>query len=122
MADELIDRLDAAIDAVVARCAATAALQDPELAPLVQISADLRHYAGGEFKTRLRAQLERRKTMSTGAVSSIREGFTTVTPYVWVPGRLSPPADQASSERMAFVEDALGNQWYITQPVVRPGS
>jgi uncharacterized glyoxalase superfamily protein PhnB len=31
---------------------------------------------------------------------------------------LSPPADQPSGERMAFVEDALGNQWYITRPVV----
>jgi hypothetical protein len=52
MADELIDRLDAAIDAVVARRDATAALQDPELAPLVRIAAELRHYAGGAFKTR----------------------------------------------------------------------
>ena len=32
---------------------------------------------------------------------------------------LSPPADQPSGDRMAFVEDALGNQWYITRPALR---
>jgi PhnB protein len=29
---------------------------------------------------------------------------------------LSPPVDQPSGDRMAFVEDVLGNQWYITRP------
>lgn len=29
---------------------------------------------------------------------------------------LSPPIDQPSGVRMAFVEDPLGNQWYITRP------
>src|SRR5262245_44478533 len=88
MADELIDRLDGAIDAVVARRDATAALRDPELAPLVRIAADLRHYPGADFKARLRAQLERRKTMATAVLTTnVREGFTTVTPYVWVADR-----------------------------------
>ena len=87
MTDELIDRLDGAIDAVVARRDATAALRDPELAPLVRIAADLRHYPGADFKTRLRAQLARRPTMSTAVLPSIREGFATVTPYLWVPDR-----------------------------------
>ena len=32
---------------------------------------------------------------------------------------LSPPMDQPSGDRIAFVEDALGNQWYITRPAVR---
>ena len=32
---------------------------------------------------------------------------------------LSPPVDQPSGDRMAFVEDALGNQWYITRPALR---
>jgi uncharacterized glyoxalase superfamily protein PhnB len=87
MADELVDRLDDAIDAVVARRDATAALRDPELAALVRIAADLRHYPGAGFKARLRAQLERRKAMSTAMPANVREGFTTVTPYVWVPDR-----------------------------------
>jgi PhnB protein len=99
MTDQLSNRLDGAIDAVVARQDATAALRDPELAPLVRIAADLRHYPGVNFKARLRAQLERRQTMSTAVLSGVRggrsedrrlrrhEGFTTVTPYVWVPDR-----------------------------------
>ena len=98
MADQpLSDRLDGVIDALVARTDATAALRDPELAPLARVAADLRHYPNREFTARLKAQLERRPTMTTAvaptagspaqAGHSIREGFTTVTPYIWVPDR-----------------------------------
>ena len=100
MADELADRLDGAIDAVVARGDATAALRDPELATLVRIAADLRHYPSANFKARLRAQLERRKTVSTAELTNIREGFTTVTPYVWV-------ADRGLSDFLIRVFDAV---------------
>ena len=89
MADQpLIDRLDATIDALVARGDASAALGDAELAPLARIAADLRHYPRRDFTARLRAQLERRTTMTTAQLApNVREGFTTVTPYVWVPDR-----------------------------------
>ena len=105
MADrQLTDRLDAVIDALVARGDASAALRDEELAPLARVAADLRHYPGREFTARLRAQLEQRKTMTTTLTSNpadhlrqdsggqeaglhLREGFTTVTPYIWVPDR-----------------------------------
>jgi PhnB protein len=192
MTDDLIDRLDGAIDAVVARRDATLALRDPELAPLVRIAADLRHYPSADFKARLRAQLIRRPTMSTAVLTSIREGFTTVTPYVWVPDRgladflirafdavetqvaeggrhgthrelrignsmlmlgegtpgeivpgrsmsfhvfvddvdasfaqalaaggesLGEPADRPYGERSGFVKDAFGNHWYIASPL-----
>jgi len=192
MRDELIDRLDGAIDAVVARRDATAALQDPELAPLVRIAADLRHYPSADFKARLRAQLARRPTMSTAVLPSIREGFATVTPYLWVPDRgmadflirvfdavetrvteggrhgthrelrignsmlmlgegtpgefapgrlmtfhvfvddvdasyakalaaggesLGEPADRPYGERSGFIKDACGNHWYIASPL-----
>ena len=100
MADELSDRLDGAIDAVVARGDATAALRDPELAALVRIAADLRHYPSANFKTRLRAQLERRLTMPTAELTNVREGFTTVTPYVWV-------ADRGLSDFLIRVFDAV---------------
>jgi uncharacterized glyoxalase superfamily protein PhnB len=100
MADELADRLDGAIDAVVARSDATAALRDPELAALVRIAADLRHYPSANFKARLRAQLERRKTVSTAELTNIREGFTTVTPYVWV-------ADRGLADFLIRVFDAV---------------
>ena len=192
MTDELIDRLDGAIDAVVARRDATVALRDPELAPLVRIAADLRHYPSADFKARLRAQLARRPTMSTVVLTNIREGFTTVTPYVWVPDRgladflirvfdavetrvaeggrhgthrelrignsmlmlgegtpgeivpgrsmafhvfvddtdasyakalaaggesLGEPADRPYGERSGFIKDAFGNHWYIASPL-----
>ena len=88
---DLADRLDETIDAIVARSDATAALRDRDLPALARIAADLRHYPRPDFKSRLRAQLERRtnmtaaSTMTTGAsATAIREGFTTVTPYIRV--------------------------------------
>ena len=95
MADQLLpDRLDEVIDALVARGDASAALRDPELAPLARVAADLRHYPNRDFTTRLRAQLEREDhdDHSNDYPPQLRrrrdrEGFTTVTPYVWVPDR-----------------------------------
>jgi PhnB protein len=191
MADELANRLDAAIDLLVARRDATGALQDAELAPLVRVAADLRHYPGTGFKAHLRAQLERRATMSA-TLLNVREGFTTVTPYLWVrdsgladflvrvfgavetrvaeggrhgthrelrignsmlmlgegdPAQVGParpmafhvfvedvdavyaealaaggeslgePADRPYGERSGFVKDAYGNHWYIASPL-----
>ena len=83
----LIDRLDQTIDAILKRGDASAALQDQELAPLARVAADLRHYPSPEFKARLRANLER-KTMMSSAIetTAVREGFTTITPYVTVRG------------------------------------
>ena len=87
MADRnLADRLDATIEALLARGNATAALGDAELAPLARIAVDLRHVPSAAFKERLRANLERRTTMSRAVTTiALREGFTTVTPYLRVP-------------------------------------
>jgi uncharacterized glyoxalase superfamily protein PhnB len=103
MADQLSDRLDGVIDALVARGDASASLLDPQLAPLARVAADLRHYPNRDFTVRLRAQLERRTKMTTAidnpakaglysdnpveAGLHLRDGFTTVTPYIWVPDR-----------------------------------
>ena len=87
MADEaLVDRLDRTIDAVLARRDATSALTDPELAPLAVLAAQLRHAPNPAFRARLLANLTRRTTMTTLVLepTKIREGFTTVTPYVRV--------------------------------------
>jgi PhnB protein len=81
----LIDRLDHIVDVILKRGDATAALADPELAPLVRLAADLRHYPSPEFKARLRANLERTTSMSPSIVTTpAREGFTTLTPYLRV--------------------------------------
>ncbi|HZJ34281.1 MAG TPA: hypothetical protein VFD21_22095 [Vicinamibacterales bacterium] len=203
MADQLLpDRLDEVIDALVARGDASAALRDPELAPLARMAADLRHYPSRDFTARLRARLERRTTMTTTMTSgpaeaghsadyAVREGFTTVTPYIWVPDRgladflvrtfdaietsvgeipghgihrelrigdsmvmigesgraevparpvalhvfvtnvdttfakaiaaggmsLGEPADRPYGERAGFIKDAYGNHWYIATPL-----
>jgi uncharacterized glyoxalase superfamily protein PhnB len=85
MADEaLIDRLDRTIDALLARRDATSALIDPELAPLAVLAAELRHLPSRAFRARLLANLTRRTTMTTRVLqpTEIREGFTTVTPYI----------------------------------------
>ena len=92
MADQTLgDRLDAVIDALIKRGDASGSLRDQELAPLARVAADLRHYPNRDFSARLRAQLERRTTMTTEVVPEatlrIRDGFTTVTPYIWVPDR-----------------------------------
>ena len=104
MADQTLgDRLDAVIDALIARGDASGSLRDQQLAPLARVAADLRHYPNRDFTARLRAQLERRTNMTTAvgnpdeaglhdgnpaeAGLHLREGFTTVTPYVWVPDR-----------------------------------
>ena len=86
MAEALIDRLDRTIDQLLARQDASAALQDPELAALARVANDLRTLPSKAFQARLRSQLERRTTMPTVlAPVDVREGFTTVTPYLRVP-------------------------------------
>jgi PhnB protein len=83
MAEALIERLDRAIDVIVSRGDASAALADAELAPLAVVAGQLRSCPSAVFKTRLRATLERRTAMSIVLEPTvIREGFTTVTPYV----------------------------------------
>jgi hypothetical protein len=88
MAETLSSRLDAVVDTILARGDATAALTDPELAPLARLAAELRHYPSPEFTSGLRARLKERTTMTTTlstaapTTTRAREGFTTVTPYV----------------------------------------
>ena len=83
MPERLSDRLDRTIDLLLEHGDATAALMDRELAPLARVAAELRDYPAAEFKARLRSDLQRRTTMSSAvAAPHIREGFTTVTPYI----------------------------------------
>ena len=86
---DLADRLDETIDAIVARADATAALRDRDLAPLARVAADLRHYPRPDFKqsfghSERRTNMTPASTMTTGSGATIREGFTTVTPYIRV--------------------------------------
>ena len=100
----LSGRFDRVVDTILARGDATAALQDPELAPLAMLVVELRHYPNPEFTARLKARLKGRTTMSTAVAATTptttraREGFTTVTPYI-----------QARDEGMArFITEVFG--------------
>jgi uncharacterized glyoxalase superfamily protein PhnB len=85
MAEALTERLDQTIDLILARGDATAALGDAELAPLAVLANELRFCPSQAFKSRLRANLEGRSTMTTALEAvDVREGFTTVTPYLQV--------------------------------------
>jgi PhnB protein len=85
MAEALIERLDRLIDVIVSRGDASAALADAELAPLAVVAGQLRTCPSASFKARLRATLERRTAMTIVLdASTVRAGFTTVTPYVQV--------------------------------------
>jgi PhnB protein len=85
MADALVDRLDRTVDLLLDGRDATAAVADSELSPLAGVASDLRHCPSPAFKARLRAQLERRTVMPMILENvKLREGFTTVTPYIRV--------------------------------------
>ena len=85
MADALVERLDRTIELLLAGRDATAALADAEISPLAVLAGQLRSCPSLAFKARLRANLERRTAMSRVLEQTrIREGFTTVTPYVRV--------------------------------------
>jgi len=85
VADALIERLDRTIDLVLAGRDATTALADAELAPLAVLASELQRCPSPAFKARLLANLKRRTTMSMVLEkANIREGFTTVTPYLRV--------------------------------------
>jgi PhnB protein len=86
MAEALIERLDRTIDLILTHGDATAALADEELAPLARTAYELRSCPSAAFKARLRAHLERKTTMAMVLEDvTVREGFTTITPYLQVP-------------------------------------
>jgi PhnB protein len=84
MPDNLkVEQLDHAIDAILAR--AQPPVAGTELALLAGIAAPLRDLPDQNFQKRLKSDLQRRATMTTSTVASIREGFRTVTPFIVVP-------------------------------------
>jgi PhnB protein len=85
MSDALVERLDHVVGLLLAGRDATAALADEELSRLAVLASELRSCPSQAFKARLRTTLERRTIMSTMIEQTkMREGFTTLTPYVRV--------------------------------------
>ena len=110
MANEiLMEQLDQAVEAVIAKPGALAPRVSDEVAPLVRIAVALRDLPREDFKARLRNDLERSISMATKAkpiedttttkVNPVREGFRTVTPYLVVPD---------VHEEIAFIEKVFG--------------
>jgi PhnB protein len=83
----LIDQLDIAIGRIIADTEVqleSFASMDTAVLELLDVARDLRDLPAPEFKERLRADLERKISMSTKSVL-FREGFRTLTPYLLPP-------------------------------------
>lgn len=120
MAEALVERLNDTIDRILARGDATAALADRELARLAVLANELKSCPSPAFRARLRAQLEQRSPAEAGHHArrmamttvlepvSVREGFTTVTPYLQV--------------REAGLADFLAKAFGATETSMTPGA
>src|SRR5581483_9018767 len=89
--------LNSALDALFAGAALPSV--PAELEPLVRIAVQLRNLPGDEFKSRLKADLQKETTMPTETLSYKREGFHTVTPYLVV---------NEAAKLIDFVKQAFG--------------
>ena len=80
----LIDQLDQAISGILANPDFAPPSIDPDFAELVRVARDLRDLPRSDFKASLKADLERKATMSTTTATSVtfRPGFRTITPYL----------------------------------------
>jgi uncharacterized glyoxalase superfamily protein PhnB len=95
----LSEQLDEAVEVILATPESPLPAVDARLAPLVRLAADLRDLPSGDFKTRLKADLIRRASMTTKTIQPIREGFHTVTPYLTA---------QEAAALIDFVKQAFG--------------
>ena len=94
----LIEQLDQAVEAILANPDAPLPRVNARVLAPLRIAVELRGLPRPDFKARLKADLERRASVTT-AVKPIREGFHTVTPYLIVP---------EAAELIDFVKQAFG--------------
>jgi len=112
----LIERLDEAIDAILAgrtvgRQSADQqpiALTDPELATLLVVASDLRDLPDPKFKSRLRAELIKEEPVTSTVALARMPGFHTVTPYLIARG---------AGDLIAFLRDAFGAEEIFRAPL-----
>jgi PhnB protein len=93
------EQLDVAVEAMLARPDAKVPDVGPALAPLLRVASELRDLPRQEFKARLKADLERKTTVTTATVSYMPQGYHTVTPYLTV---------REAAELIEFVKQAFG--------------
>ena len=97
----LIEQLDEAVEAILANPDAPLPSVNANVDALLRVAAELRSLPRQEFKVRLKADLERRASMTRTAVKPVREGFHTITPYLIV---------KEAAELIDFVKRAFGAQ------------
>src|SRR5215203_826753 len=98
----VIDRLDDAITALLAKSEPVVSEADRELTELVAVARELRGLPSEQFRATLKEELGGKDTMSTAVESKAnfkRKGFHTVTPYV-----IARPAVELAD----FVKQAFG--------------
>src|SRR5690242_2279161 len=100
----LAARLDQAIQAMLGGAPPAA---DPPLALLLAVASTLRDLPRPDFKARLKADLERKASMATTAVTPLREGFHSLTPYLIVEG---------AAKTIDFLKQAFGAEEKIRVP------
>jgi uncharacterized glyoxalase superfamily protein PhnB len=95
----LTEQLDEAVTAIIADPDQPLPSVNASIAALLGVAGELRDLPRADFRARLKADLERRASMTTTAVKPIREGFHTITPYLIV---------QEAAELIDFVKQAFG--------------
>jgi uncharacterized glyoxalase superfamily protein PhnB len=81
---QLMEDLDQLVTAVLYGRDSSVPKASGKLAALARIAAGLRGLPREDFRTTLKAELERSAIMATPAVSLIPEGYRTITPYLTV--------------------------------------
>jgi len=94
-----IERVNKAVEAMLARTDGRASKVEEEIEPLVRIAAELRNLPSASFKARLKSQLEGKKNMATLTVS---------TPSVPVAAAVRPTA----VPRLTFKDAAKAIEFY----------
>ncbi|HMK29730.1 MAG TPA: VOC family protein [Terriglobales bacterium] len=115
----LFEQLDKAVEVILADPTSVLPRMDARLVPLARVAVELRDLPRASFKTRLKTDLQRRVEMSVTqapaiatsgpkpAVSPIRAGFHSVTPYLVVRG---------AAPLLDFLKQAFGAQELLRVP------
>ena len=95
----IIDQLDDAVTALLAKREPVVSEADRELAELITVARELRGLPSQQFRAALKEQLGGKNNMSTAPAKTFkRPGFHTVTPYLIV----KPAAELADFVKQAF--------------------
>ena len=98
---DLIERLDDAIEAILAGRREGLALAEPELATLLMVAGDLRALPDPEFQSQLLAELipPMEDEMTTMTAEEVTTKFPSIRPYLLVPD---------ADGMIAFLQETLG--------------